>query len=147
MSTQEAGLASLGGIPVRYVGKKARKLDNVAGTGVEWTPGQVHILPPLVAQKLVRFADIWREADPSEVEADPASLGMVVETQTAESQIKPPEINQPTFDLPNLQGMTKTDLQTFAASQFNQQLDGRQSKEALVQQIVALANSRAAGEP
>ena len=47
---QEAGLASLGGVPVEYVGKKAVKRDNVANTGLEWTPGQVHIVPPLVAQ-------------------------------------------------------------------------------------------------
>ena len=49
--------------------------------------------------------------------------------------------------MPNLQGMKKEDLQTFALGQFNHQLDGALKKDEMIQQIVSLANSRAAGEP
>jgi len=157
MDSQQ-GLVSLGGVPIQYVGKKAQKTDNVAGTGLTWTPGQVHIVPPLVAQKLARFADIWREVDPGTVDDDPSSVGMVVtDLSAANSGLagskptapagQPPkgEGEEKTFDLPNLQGMTKADLQTYSASQFNHQLDASMKKEDMIQQIVSLANSGLAG--
>jgi len=158
---QEAGLASLGGVPVEYVGKKAVKRDNVANTGLEWFPGQIHIVPPLVAQKLMRYADIWREADPDAVNEDPSKVGIIIGdpatlansragegAQGLTAGQQPPagqqQDEQPqTFDLPNLQGMTKADLQAFSASQFNHQLDATMKKEDMVQAIVTLANSRA----
>ncbi|MBN9403377.1 MAG: hypothetical protein J0I30_11285 [Burkholderiales bacterium] len=157
----QQGLASLGGVPVQYIGRKARKTDNVASTGLEWTPGQIHIVPPLVAQKLTRFADIWREADQDAVNEDPSKVGIIIGDPAALANSRadeggqglatgqqPPagqqQDEQPqTFDLPNLQGMTKADLATYSASQFNHQLDGGMKKEDMIQAIVTLANSRA----
>lgn len=49
--------------------------------------------------------------------------------------------------MPNLQGMKKEDLATFARAQFNHELDAALKKDEMIQQIVSLANSRAAGEP
>lgn len=158
INQQEPGLASLGGVPVEYVGKKAIKRDNVANTELEWTPGQIHIVPPLVAQKLARYPDIWREADLDAVNEDPSKVGIIIGDPLANSRAgegvqglateQPPAGQQPvdppqTFDLPNLQGMTKQDLQTFSASQFNHQLGADMKKEGMIQQIVTLANSRA----
>ena len=47
--------------------------------------------------------------------------------------------------MPNLQAMRKEDLSAFALGQFNQQLDPALKKDEMIQQIVSLANSRAAG--
>jgi len=146
-------LTSLGGVPIEYVGKKPNKVDNIANTGLTWAPGQIHIVPPLVALKLLvpAYADIWREADLQAMEEDPSRVGIVVETEhlgmgkhDETGQEEPEQIPQ-TFDLPNLHGMTKSDLQTFSASQFNYQLASAMKKEDMINQIVTLANSRAAG--
>jgi len=143
-------LTSLGGVPIEYVGKKPNKVDNIANTGLTWTPGQIHIVPPLVALKLLvpDYADIWREADLQAMEEDPSRVGIVVETEhlemgKPETSQEPEQVPQ-TFDLPNLHGMTKSDLQTFSASQFNYQLASAMKKEDMINQIVTLANSRAA---
>lgn len=135
-------------IPVLYVGKKDRKVDTVAGTGLVWTRGEIHYLPPLIATKLTRYADVWREGW-DEAEADPARVGLVVQDGSLGGATGAPQTEQsqvPPFNMPNLQGMNKGDLVTFALGQFNQQLDAGLKKDEMIQQIISLANSRAAGE-
>lgn len=136
-------------IPILYIGKKERKVDTVAGTGLVWQRGEIHYLPPLIAAQLTRYADVWREGW-DEADADPARVGLVV-TQSQlppAAQGKKPEQNEmPPFNMPNLQGMKKEDLVAFARGQFNQQLDNGLKKDEMIQQIISLSNSRAAGEP
>ncbi|MDS1141718.1 hypothetical protein RE432_14850 [Pusillimonas sp. SM2304] len=138
-------------VPVEYVGKKAEKTDNVAGTGLVWTPGQIHYVPPLMAQKLAKHPDVWRIAEDAAVDDDPARIGLVV-TQTdagLQSTVvdeKKPEVTPQTFDLPNLQGMTRSDIAAYAAANFNTNIPANGKKEDMITQIVSLANSRAAGE-
>jgi len=133
-------------VPVRYIGRKGEKVDNVAGTGLVWQRGQVHFVPPLVAQKLARYPDTWKIISFDEVEADPGQVGLVVTDATSAMPLKSSVPELPTFDLPNLQGMHANDIVTYAASQFNQTLDPTMDKDALIQRVVALANSRAAGD-
>jgi len=142
-------------VPVQYVGKKREKVDNVAGTGLAWTPGQIHYVPPLMAQKLARHPDVWKVVDDATVDADPGRVGLVVtepDTQTPASTAKEPEgkkeLEQPpqTFDLPNLQGMTRPDIADFVSRNFNTTLPANMKKEDMIAQAVNLANSRAAGE-
>lgn len=134
-------------IPIKYIGSKAQKKDTVAGTGLVWERGQIHFVPPLIAIKLTPYKDVWREAW-DEAEDNPASVGLVLTAQQSAGTPRSAEQSQvPPFNMPNLQGMKKEDLQTFALGQFNHQLDGALKKDEMIQQIVSLANSRAAGEP
>jgi hypothetical protein len=51
---------------IKYVGLKPLKSDNVAGTGLTWTPGQVHKVASLDAcQKLLKHSDVWALVEPS----------------------------------------------------------------------------------
>lgn len=51
---------------VRYVGKKERKEDNVAGTGVVWRhPGDVQEVPDVAWAKLAKHPDVWAPAETS----------------------------------------------------------------------------------
>lgn len=140
-------------VPVKYVGRKAEKQDNVAGTGLIWARGQVHYVPPLIAQKLVKHRDVWGVAD--EDDLDPAAVGLVVTSETLDpaatltdeqkkEEGKKDEV--PPIELPNLMGMTRPDLLSYAERTFNEKLPANMKKEDMVTQIVALANSRAAGE-
>jgi hypothetical protein len=47
------------GVPVKYIGRKAVKYDNVCSTGLQWTPGQVIMVPREVAERLLRHPDVW----------------------------------------------------------------------------------------
>ena len=144
------------GVPVKYIGKKQEKTDNVANTGLTWTRGQIHGVPPVAAQILAKHPTVWQIVSWGDVDADPARLGVIVDSQPpaalvnddpaapkVEGEQQPDQIDTPV--LPNLQGMTKPDLVSFAEAQFNQKLDGRNSKESLIDQIVALTNSTATG--
>lgn len=133
-------------VPIKYVGKKDQKTDNVADTGLVWQRGEIHYVPPLLAQKYKRHPGVWQEAW-DEAEQDPGSVGMVIEgTLPQGEQTNLERAGQVTFDLPNLQGMTKADIATFAQTQYGTQLDPALKKEDMIQQVVALSNSRAAGE-
>lgn len=52
-------------IEIQYVGRKPRKKDTVAGTGIIWHGrGDVQLVPRAVAQRLCDYPDIWRRALP-----------------------------------------------------------------------------------
>lgn len=49
---------------VKYIGPKVLKHDNVADTGLTWTPGQVHVVSdPTAAAKLLHHTMIWEKVD------------------------------------------------------------------------------------
>lgn len=134
-------------IPIKYIGNKEQKKDTVAGTGLVWRRGEIHFVPPLIAVKLTPHTDVWREAW-EEAESDPGSVGLVVTSPQLTGGGQSSEQSQvPPFSMPNLQGMKKEDLATFARAQLNHELDPALKKDEMIQQIVSLANSRAGGEP
>lgn len=48
---------------IEYIGPKAIKTDNIAGTGIDWHgAGDVHEVPDDKAAKLLAWPLIWREA-------------------------------------------------------------------------------------
>ena len=51
---------------IQYHGPKPLKRDNVARTGLTWTPGQVHLVVDETARKLLAYSSIWREVSPDE---------------------------------------------------------------------------------
>ena len=57
---------------IRYVGKKASKFDNVAGSGTLWThPGDDQTVTDSVAAKLLMHPDVWALAEAIEIEREP----------------------------------------------------------------------------
>lgn len=46
---------------VQYVGQNPKKHDIITGTGLVWTPGQVHEVPDEKGKVLVKFPDVWSE--------------------------------------------------------------------------------------
>jgi len=135
-------------VPVKYVGRKHEKRDNVAGTDLVWLHGQIHLVPPLIASKLKRHADVWCVVSYDEVDADPAAVGLVVTDDEVPSSVQQPVLDQEedkpqSLDLPNLQGMTRADIVTYAMSQFQLQLPSYAKKEEMIQAVVSLANERA----
>lgn len=46
---------------VQYVGIKSRKMDNIAGTGLVWTPLHVHPVPDDAAARLLAYSNVWKE--------------------------------------------------------------------------------------
>lgn len=46
---------------IQYVGSRATKTDNVAGTGLAWTSKQVHPVMDDAAATLLKYPSVWRE--------------------------------------------------------------------------------------
>jgi len=47
---------------IQYIGTRTSKTDNVAGTGLTWTPEQVHPVSEDRAAKLLGYPSVWQEA-------------------------------------------------------------------------------------
>ena len=76
---------------ITYIGLKASKTDNVAGTGLTWAAGQAHEVPSLDAcAKLLRHSDVWALADGAAVPEVP-EVPETPETGTDDTN-KPAEV-------------------------------------------------------
>jgi len=78
-------------LKVRYVGKKDRRADTVAGTGLVWEGhGDVQLATPQAWDKLRRHPDVWElVVDDDE---QPEGLGL------AQAKMPPADVSE-TFDL------------------------------------------------
>lgn len=115
-------------IQVQYVGTKPSRDDNVADTGLVWTPGEIHPVPELKAKKLLAHPDIWQSVG-SET---------VVGNEPVET-VKKKEVDiEPPYDLANLDAMNKADLAKYSHKNFGVQLDPATKKDAMVAKIKQL---------
>lgn len=126
-------------VAVEYIGTKPVKKDNVAETGLSWTPGQVHYLPVIIATKLFAHPSIWIDGTDT-AEQDPSRVGMVVDS-TPDKPNTSVEDDTTAIDLPNLQNMTKPDIQAYALRAFNVTLEPAMKKDDMIQQVVSLRNA------
>ena len=83
---------------IEYVGIKPSRADTVAGTGLVWTPGQVHEVGDAKAKRLLAHPDIWREVRPVAVSDnyEPGVSGVAVYADgamEAENVSIPPNID------------------------------------------------------
>lgn len=146
-------------IGIKYVGKKPSRADTVAGTDFVWKQGQIHGVPVQIAQKLVKYPDIWVAVSAEEITENADKLGFVDDSgdpnavlqdlalqQSQETGEQKPEEDDDDDDgsvvMPDLQSMTKPDLKAFAHRTFNIELELAMKKEDMVSKIVALRNGK-----
>lgn len=46
-------------VPIKHVGNRQKRDDNVAGTGLTWIGDETHLVPDDKAVKLLKFPDVW----------------------------------------------------------------------------------------
>lgn len=142
MSDQEISAASLGGlVPVKYIGKKIQKADNVAGTGLSWSAGEIHLLKPGAAGQLLKHADIWMEVGVDELNAHPELIGRI-DTGAEPSIVKKPDEDYVVTLPSNLAQMKKSELQAYALGTFNETLPETMKNSEMVDRIVMLHKSQ-----
>lgn len=142
MSDQEISAASLGGlVPVKYIGKKIQKADNVAGTGLSWSAGEIHLLKPGAAGQLLKHADIWKEVGVDELNAHAELIGRI-DTGAEPSIVKKPDEDYVVTLPSNLAQMKKSELQAYALGTFNETLPETMKNSEMVDRIVMLHKSQ-----
>ncbi len=120
---------------IKYIGKAAREIDSKAGTGVVWNgPGDVQEVPDWAAPKLLRFKDMWEQVG----ETDSAAMAESLRDHAAEVKTEEDAGIWRTEVTARMQNMDKAQLEQFAKSHFNVDLDKRRSAEKLRQEIDSL---------
>lgn len=94
---------------IKYIGDREQHTDNLYGTGLIWTSGQVHNVEDGIAARMLAHADVYKEAKAVKGEV-PAVAIQVVE---------PEKLPVP---LPNLDTMDKQELRTFAQQHYGENL-------------------------
>lgn len=124
---------------IRYIGKKERKVDTVAGTGIVWNGhGDVQAVPDSAVKKLLEHTDSFELA----TDVPPAAA------TTSEPTVVTPTMTDPKKDeddnqrpsLPNLETMDKAALKEFAQREFGHTFHPNTGEAKMRDAIVGLMN-------
>jgi len=118
-------------VPVKYVGCKELKNDNVAGTGLSWKRGQVHLVPVGQAALLIRHPTVWELADKADAGAVPAA-----DVRADDGQLEDVDTV-----LPNMNEMSRDGVIALAETRFGIRLDANVTKAHAMALIVDLQNA------
>lgn len=130
-SAAAKGITPPAGVGIQYIGDRESHHDNLYGTNLTWSPGQVHNVPPAAAKKMLAHSDVY-----AEVEAN----GDEEFGDFTEDDKEPPDKLSPL--LPNLDGMTKQDMQAYAQQHFGEKLHHAMSEDNMRAKIVNLIGER-----
>lgn len=119
----------IGQVAVKYIGKREEHEDNLYGTGLKFAPNEVHNVNKDAAAKMLLHADVYELAKevPGSQPAAPAN------NQNPDKQAVP---------LPNLDGMDKQGLITFAQQHFGQVLPANMKEVNMRSKILSLVQSQ-----
>lgn len=138
-------------VGVKYIGPKQMKVDNVAGTKLIWTPGQIHVVPASLVPAFQEHPNVWEicTVDSGNVQ----DVGLVVDTlgttqaEVDENKADVAAVTEQILtqaDLPaSFDPMTKAEIAAFAHRNYGVTLDHtRMTKDALVQSVRSTHNAR-----
>lgn len=136
-----AEVVPVGLIPVKYIGRRPEWHDRVYGTGLYFTTEQTRNLPPEIARRLLRHADLFEKGEiPAAVEAaEPTnSTDDTDELLEQGKQAKEDEHTvqtqlQDLYD--QVEQMGKDSLIEFASTKYRQNLNKRDSVATLRGQV------------
>lgn len=126
---------------VKYVGTKLRKADNVANSGLVWTPGQVHLVPANLAVRFFAHPTVWMPAD-EEVVQDPSLIGVVMDAEQTTVEDAEDLADDPLNLLPDLKTLPKAAIVQLAKREFGVDLDAEDKKDALIHRVRSAAAAR-----
>jgi hypothetical protein len=115
---------------VKYIGT-CIKTDSIKGIGLKWKPGQIRTVTAELAERLLPYADTWvteplAKAEKVREAQDP--IGLAQEEKPAEEPL-------PVVDF---HAMDKKAMIEYAEHHYNEQLDKRQSEDAIRHRLIDL---------
>lgn len=117
---------------VKYIGKKPYRSDSVCGTGLVWTPGQVHVVTDDVGSRLIRHTDVWANVEITDAMAD-AAIPVAAPKKAAKK-----EEDEPRAELVNFGAMKLPALRDYARAHFNTTLPARITEETARRKVIEL---------
>lgn len=122
--------STLGMVGVKYIGNRESHIDNLYGTGLEWVPGQAHNVAKATAKMLLSHADVYEECE--------ADSNEVVLSQPANGEKDEGRMTA----LPNLEGMDKDALVTFAQQHFGERMHKTMKEDTMRERILGMIQER-----
>ena len=136
-----AEVVPVGLIPVKYIGRRPEWHDRVYGTGLYFSTEQTRNLPPEIARRLLRHADLFEKGEAPVVEAatDPVSqdddTAKLLEQGKQEQQDQHAVQTQLQDLYDQVEQMGKDSLIEFASTKYRQNLNKRDSVATLRGQV------------
>lgn len=86
-SQGERGEVVLAGVAVQYIGHKPSYTDRLYKSGLEFTQGEVKVLPAVLARQFLRHADLFQKASAEQAAAaDPAQTATIAQALTTQAR-------------------------------------------------------------
>ena len=142
-----AEVVPVGLIPVKYIGRRPEWHDRVYGTGLYFTTEQTRNLPPEIARRLLRHADLFEKADQPALETadgeavtvDDDTARLLEQGKKAEDAKHEQQVSiQDLYD--QIDQMDKASLESFASTKYRIDLDKRKSVDNLRTQVKQLVD-------
>lgn len=102
------------------------KTDSIRGVGLRWEPGQVRTVTAEVAELLLFYTDTWEKVQGEDAGTQP--IGLMKDENPTEEPL-------PVVDF---HALTKDQMVEYAARNYNEKLDKRQSVDTLRIKLVGL---------
>lgn len=126
-------------INVQYVGVREEWLDHTYSTGLHFTKGQVRSIPVVIANKLLRHADIFQQAEDLHSQDDEETLILIDQAQDKAAEEEASK--QRHYDiLHEVSKMSRNGLVQFAAERYQVKLNGRGKADDLREEVNQLVN-------
>lgn len=110
-------------IGIKYIGKRDEHHDNLYGTNLSWTPGQVRNVGDDVAKQMLVHSDTYEEVKPVKGEA----AAVIAANDEPIKEAKP---------LPNLETMDKAALNLYSMQNFGEQFPAKMSEQKMRDNIM-----------
>lgn len=131
-------------VAVRYIGRREQWIERSYTRGITFDKGQVRMLPPEIARKLLRHGDLFEQAEAKsapKAKAKPKDdtqqhLDKMREDKEEESKAR--QHVQDQHDA--IMSMDKDALELYAYSNYQQSLDKRKSVETLREQVAGFVD-------
>ncbi len=121
-----------GVVGIMYIGGRDSHCDSLYGTGLVWTPGQVHNVLIETAKRMLAHTDVYAQVDAN----DEVLVGPVADDD--KKVFTMPAI------LPNLEGMDAVALKAYAQEHYGEKLAHNMKPENMRAKIVNLIGERGA---
>lgn len=115
-------------IGIKYIGNREMHSDNLYGTKLEFTPGQIHNVDDVIAKRMLAHTDTYAEAKP------------VKNAPVATPAIEAPK--EQTEPLPHLDGMGKPELIAFAQQHYGEKLHHAMSEDNMRSKVLGFIQAR-----
>lgn len=136
VEVEKGGAGTVGGVPVKYIGRRETFKDHLYGSGLTFEQGQVRNLPGELANKFLRHPDVFAKGEAGSAATDDTQA--VLQQKQEEQTDELAEQNRLQDVRDTVLRMDKNELKTFATTHYRVELDAKKKVGDLRTEVIGM---------